>query len=599
MVMLAFGLLPGLVCGGFLGHWISRQQARRSSSQDLNISQQQAQRILEQAHADAASILSDTQARAASTLEETEATAQRQRADLDAQRQRARADLDAQHQRARSDLDAQLQRDRSEFDAQLQSQLQSHIQSTTSDLNKKYDARIASFQAEIESENVRLRKKEELLEKRDETVSKRIETLDRREVDLKQLEADIKQTEFEVKKLNKTLKARIKKAEEMEGELQNRILEIANLTPEQARQIIIDEMTSEARLEGAKRIKMIEDEANDEAEKRAKRIIGIAIQRYAGEYVTERCVTTLVLPSDEMKGRIIGREGRNIRAIEAATGVDLIVDDTPEAVVISGFDPVRREVARISLERLITDGRIHPSRIEEIVAKVTREVDQMIKESGDQAAFELGLHGLHPEILRLIGRLRYRTSYGQNMWSHSIEVGWLCGLMASELGLNIKTARRCGLLHDIGKAIDHELEGSHAILGAEFCKKHGEKPLIINAIAAHHNEVPQESVYAHLVMAADALSGARPGARREILETYIRRLEDLERISLGFEGVEKCHALQAGREIRVMVNHSRIDDASAVLLSRDIARKIEQELSYPGQIKVTVIRETRATEFAK
>jgi ribonuclease Y len=577
MFTIALGLLPGLVCGGFLGHWVSRQQARRSSSSNLHISEQQAQHILAQANADAAALLSNAQARADATLQEATASIKRQRADFD----------------------AQLQRQRVEFDAQLQSELQSYLSSARADLDKKYEARAATAQAEVEAEQSRLRKKEELLDKREETVAKRIETLDRREVDLKQLEADIKQTEFDVKKQNKTVKKRIKKAEEMEAELQTRVMEIANLTPEQARQIVIDEMASEARLEAAKRIKMIEDEATDEAEKRAKRIIGIAIQRYAGEYVTERCVTTLVLPSDEMKGRIIGREGRNIRAIEAATGVDLIVDDTPEAVVISGFDPVRREVARISLERLITDGRIHPSRIEEVVAKVTREVDQMIKESGDQAAFELGLHGLHPEVLRLIGRLRYRTSYGQNMWSHSIEVGWLCGLMASELGLNVKTARRCGLLHDIGKAIDHEQEGSHALLGAEFCKKHGEKPLIINAIAAHHNEVPQESVYAHLVMAADALSGARPGARREILETYIKRLEDLERISLGFEGVEKCHALQAGREIRVMVNHSRVDDAAALLLSRDIARKIEQELSYPGQIKVTVIRETRATEFAK
>jgi ribonuclease Y len=554
MVMLAFGLIPGLALGGLIGRWFGRQQSNNAAELHLAASKTQAQQIILNAQSQADDLLRDAHSRAEQTLADSLLSLQSRRAELD------------------KSFETRLSAFRAEQDSAL---------------------------AELDAKAVHLRKKEDIFEKREESVNKRLEAIDRREADLKQLEADLKQTELDVKKQNKTLKKRIKKAEEIEAEVHTRISEIANLSPEQARQIIIDEMVSEARMEAGKRIKILEDEATEEAEKRAKRIISIAIQRYAGEYVTERCVTTVVLPSDEMKGRIIGREGRNIRAIEAATGVDLIVDDTPEAVVVSGFDPVRREIARISIERLIADGRIHPSRIEEIVGKVTREIDQIIKESGDQAAFELGLHGLHPEILRLIGRLRYRTSYGQNIWSHSIEVGWLCGLMAAELGLNVKTARRCGLLHDIGKALDHELEGSHAILGAEFCKKHGEKPLILNAIAAHHNEVPQESVYAHLVMAADALSGARPGARREILETYIKRLEDLERISLAFEGVEKCHALQAGREIRVMVNHSRIDDASAVMLSRDIARKIEQELSYPGQIKVTVIRETRATEFAR
>jgi ribonucrease Y len=355
----------------------------------------------------------------------------------------------------------------------------------------------------------------------------------------------------------------------------------------------------QASIDAARKARLLEEEAIEEADRRAKRVISIAVQRWAGEYAAEKSVSVVSLPSDDMKGRIIGREGRNIRALEAATGVDVIIDDTPEAVIISGFDPVRREIARLTLEKLISDGRIHPSRIEEVVAKTEQEVAQIIKEAGERAAFELGIHGLHPELLKLLGRLKYRTSYGQNMWSHSIEVGFLCGLMAAELGVNVKVARRAGLLHDIGKAVTHEQEGSHAIIGADFCKKYGETELVRNAVAAHHNEEPQNSVIAHLVIAADSLSGARPGARREILETYIKRLEDLERISLGFDGVEKSYAIQAGREIRVMVQNSRVTDDQAFMLSRDIAKKIEDELTYPGQIKVTVIRETRAVEYAR
>lgn len=456
--------------------------------------------------------------------------------------------------------------------------------------------RALAQQAELEKEARRQREElaelEKRLRKREESLEKRAESLDLRNEELNELDR-------ETKKAVKAAKKRTRRAEELEAEAEAKLQEIAGLTAEQARQRLAEEMASEARLEAGKLIKQIEEEAREQAEKRAKEIIAIAIQRYGGEYVTERCVNTVPLPADDMKGRIIGREGRNIRALEAAAGVDLIIDDTPEAIMVSAFDPVRRQIASLSLRRLIADGRIHPGRIEEVVQKVTREVEQIIKESGEQAAFELGMQGLHPEIIKMLGRLRYRTSYGQNMWSHAIEVGWLCGMMAAELGLNVKLARRAGLLHDIGKAMDHEMEGGHAIIGAEFCKKHGESDLIVNAIAAHHNEVPPESVIAHLVMAADALSGARPGARREILETYVKRIEEIERISMSFEGVDKCYAIQAGREVRILVDNARVSDEEAVILSRDIAKKIESELTYPGQIKVCVIRETRASEYAR
>src|SRR5690554_1417687 len=371
------------------------------------------------------------------------------------------------------------------------------------------------------------------------------------------------------------------------------------MTREQAREEVIASLVEEARVDANKRARRIEEQVIAEADKRAKKILAVTIQRYAGEYVTERCVTVVNLPSDDMKGRIIGREGRNIRAIEAATGCDLIIDDTPEAIVVSGFDPVRREIARQSIERLMADGRIHPARIEEVVTRTTEDMEKTLREAGEQAVFELGLTDMHPEIVRTIGRLKYRTSYGQNIWAHSIEVGFLCGLMAAELGLNVKMARRAGLLHDLGKALDHEMEGSHAIIGANLIKKHGESDLIVNAVAAHHEEVPAESVIAHLVMAADALSGARPGARREILESYVKRIEDLERISRSFEGVSRAYAIQAGREVRVIVENSRVSDEQAAGLSRDIARQIENDLTYPGQITVTVIREVRVAEVAR
>jgi ribonuclease Y len=358
-------------------------------------------------------------------------------------------------------------------------------------------------------------------------------------------------------------------------------------------------MENEAKLDAAKKIKLIEEEARETADKKSKEIMALAIQRYAGEYIAEKSVSVVALPSDEMKGRIIGREGRNIRALEAATGIDLIIDDTPEAVILSGFNPVRREVARLALEKLITDGRIHPGRIEEVVNKAEEEVELSIKEAGEQAAFDLGVHGIHPEILKLIGRLKYRTSYSQNVYLHSLEVAFLCGIMAAELGINVKQAKRAGLLHDLGKAVDHEVEGSHAVIGAELARKYGESPKIIHAIMAHHEDEKPNSVLAVLVQAADALSGARPGARREMMETYVKRLEDLERISTSFGGVINAFAIQAGREIRVMVSSEEVTDDRAVVLAKDIAKKIEAEMTYPGQIKINVIRETRAIEYAR
>lgn len=474
----------------------------------------------------------------------------------------------------------------------------------------------ASDDAEKEVKNAEIEAKEVIIaarEKADEELRQRRSELDKLDQRLAAREAKIETRATELDERSNTL---IKQAQEVErkglelekaqakvrereAEIIAKLQDVANLSEREARDALIEQITGDAKVEAAKLIRQIEEEATEEADKRSKKILGIAIQRWAGEYVVERAVSVVQLPSDDLKGRIIGREGRNIRALEAATGMDIIIDDTPEAVVVSGFDPVRRHIATLSLQKMISDGRIHPSRIEEVVEKTTEEVDRDIKEYGERAAFELGIHGLHADIIKLLGRLRFRTSYGQNMWSHSIEVGFLCGLMASELGLDVKAARRAGLLHDMGKALTHEQDGSHALIGAEIARKCGETELVRNAIAAHHNEEPQNSVIAHLVIAADALSGARPGARREILETYVQRLQDLERISLSFDGVERSFAIQAGREIRVMVENSKVNDDQAFALSKDIARKIEDELTYPGQIKVCVIRETRAVDYAR
>lgn len=445
---------------------------------------------------------------------------------------------------------------------------------------------------ELKERRGALDKIEERLSKREHALDTRADKLDARERDLNERERSLDRTERKVTERDEAVSAR---ESSVDGELER----IAALSRDAAREEIIKRVEDDARQEGARRARKIEEAIVEEADRKAKKLLSVAVQRYAGEFAVERAVSVVSLPADDMKGRIIGREGRNIRALEAATGIDIIIDDTPEAVIVSGFDPVRREIARLSLEKLIADGRIHPARIEEVVKKTEQEISKIIREAGEQAAFELGIHGLHPELLKLIGRLRYRTSYGQNMWGHSIEVGFLCGLMAAELGVNVKEARRAGLLHDIGKALTHEQEGSHALIGAELCKKYGETELIRNAVAAHHDEEPQQSVIAHLVIAADALSGARPGARREILETYIKRLQDLERISMEFNGVEKTYAIQAGREIRVVVSNSEVNDDQAYALSRDIARRIEEELTYPGQIKVCVIREMRAVEYAR
>lgn len=467
--------------------------------------------------------------------------------------------------------------------------------------NQRKEAELESkdivFQGKMEFEkNTQERRKElQALEKRvqqkEENLDKKFESIDRKESELLKREKNIGVQEKKVKDTEAEL-------ERLVADQKNRLESLAGMSGEEAKRILIENMENEAKLEAGKHLKRIEEETRAEADKKSKEIIALAIQRYSGEYVAERTVSVVNLPNDEMKGRIIGREGRNIRAIEAATGIDIIIDDTPEAVILSGHNPVRREIAKISLERLITDGRIHPSRIEEIVSKVESEVTQAIMEAGERAIFDTGLHGIHKEIQKLIGRLKFRTSYAQNVFSHSMEVAFICGIMASELGLPTKIARRAGLLHDIGKAVDHEVEGPHAAIGAEIAKKYGEAPKIVAAIAQHHDDGP-ESILGVLVQAADTLSAARPGARKEMLETYVKRLDDLEKIAKSFSGVEKSYALQAGREIRVIVENQAITDEAAVVLSKDIARKIEKELSYPGQIKVTVIRESRAIDYAK
>lgn len=403
----------------------------------------------------------------------------------------------------------------------------------------------------------------------------------------------------EVDLLEKKLKEKEVRLEEELKELQKKLETVSKFSANEAKEELINAVKHEAELDAAKKAQVIENEAKVEAEKKAKKIISLAMARYSGEYAAERTVNVLALPTDEMKGRIIGKEGRNIRALEAACGVDLIVDETPEAVVISSFDPVRREIARRTIETLLEDGRVHPARIEEVVQKTKEQLFKSIKEDGEKACFELGVVGVHPEILKLLGSLKYRTSYTQNNYTHSIEVGFLAGMMAAEIGADVKAAQRAGLLHDIGKALDHSIEGSHAIIGAEFAKKHGEAERIVHAIRAHHEDEQPKTVIAHLVQAADALSSARPGARKQTNETYVRRLEDLESIGNSFDGVIRTFALQAGREIRVLVEGGKVTDEQSLLLSRDIARKIEREMNYPGQIKVTVVREVRAVDYAR
>jgi ribonuclease Y len=464
------------------------------------------------------------------------------------------------------------------------------IQTKNKELLLEAKDEVLRVRAQIEAENrerrAELQRQERRLQQKEENLDRKSEILERRE---------------------RTIQAREKEQEAIRAELENakkeqiKALErISQLSIPEARELLLKSIEDEVREDAARRIHQIEMETREEGERRARDIMALAIQRYASEEVAETTVSVVPLPNDDMKGRIIGREGRNIRALEQATGVDLIVDDTPEAVILSCFDSVRREVARVALTKLIFDGRIQPGRIEEVVAKAKAEVEETIKEEGEQACYKLGIHGMHPELIKLIGRLRYRTSYGQNVLANSIETASIGAMIAAELGADVKVVKRAGLLHDIGKAVDHEVEGPHAIIGAELAKRYGESPKVVQAIAAHHNEadVPQ-SLEAIIVQAADAISGARPGARRETLESYVKRLEALENIANSFTGVEKSFAIQAGREIRIIVKPEEIDDLAAIRLARDIAKKVEESLEYPGQIKVTVVREMRAVDYAK
>jgi ribonuclease Y len=444
----------------------------------------------------------------------------------------------------------------------------------------------------IAEERRQLEAVEKRLQAREEQIEQRIKAADGRDGELQRREEALGTRETQLGEREATVARQI-------DETREALERVAGLTREEAKRTLVDQMVDEAKHDASRRIRLVEEEAREESDRKAKKIITIAIERLAGEFVADRTVSVVHLPSDDMKGRIIGREGRNIRAIEAATGVDLIIDDTPEAVIVSCHSPIRREIARLALERLISDGRIHPGRIEEVVRKAEQEVEESVREAGQKAIFEVGVHGVHPELVKLLGMLKYRYSYAQNVLMHSIEAAFICGAMAAELGINEKQARRAALLHDIGKALTHEVEGSHAIIGADLARKYGESAKVVNAIAAHHEEVKAETILAPLVDAADALSGARPGARREVLESYVRRLEDLERISNSFRGVEKSFAVQAGREIRVLVEPSQVNDDQASVLARELARKIESEMQYPGQIKVTVIRETRSSEFAR
>lgn len=453
-----------------------------------------------------------------------------------------------------------------------------------------------ALRAEIEKQNKDRRSELQNLEKR---LGQREELLEKKDSTLTQKERETLQKEKRLVEREYSLSMDEKRVRDLLQQQRRHLEQITGMTSEEAKRTLLKQMESDARREAVGIIKRVEEEARLTAQEQAKEIITMCIQRCAGEHVVESAVSVVDLPNDEMKGRIIGREGRNIRALEVATGVDLIIDDTPEAIIVSGFDPIRREIAKLSIEKLIADGRIHPARIEEVVEKVRKELDDKIIQEGKVAALELGIHDFHPEIIRLLGKLKYRTSYGQNVLNHSKEVAYLAGMMAAETGANPAIARRAGLIHDIGKAVDREVEGTHIQLGVQLARKCGESEEVIHAMEAHHFDVEFRTVEAQLVQAADALSAARPGARREILETYVKRLEKLENLADSFEGVSKCYALQAGREIRIMVESDKVSDEQAFYLTRDIARKIENELQYPGQIKVTVIREMRVVDYAR
>ncbi|MBR1848984.1 MAG: ribonuclease Y [Lachnospiraceae bacterium] len=441
------------------------------------------------------------------------------------------------------------------------------------------------LEKETKERRAEVQRYERRIQQKEENVEKKADAIEKKEASLVAREESLEKQKAEIVKLN----------EQIVQELER----ISGLTSEQAKEYLLKIVEDDVKHESAVMIKEMETRAKEEAEKKAKEYIITAIQKCAADHVSEATISVVQLPSDEMKGRIIGREGRNIRTLETMTGVDLIIDDTPEAVVLSGFDPIRREVARIALEKLIIDGRIHPARIEEMVEKAQKEVNQQIKEAGESATLEVGVHGIHPELVRLLGKMKFRTSYGQNVLIHSVEVSQIAGLLAAEMGLDVRTAKRAGLLHDIGKAVDHEMEGSHVQLGADLCRKYKESPIVINAVESHHGDVEPTSLVACIVQAADTISAARPGARRENLETYTTRLKELEEIANNFKGVDKSFAIQAGREIRIMVVPEQVSDADMVLMARDISKKIEAELKYPGQIKVNIIRESRAIDYAK
>ncbi len=452
------------------------------------------------------------------------------------------------------------------------------------DLQRKHEKKVKQQRENLAAQEKRLRQRETNVERKNELLERRERELKKRETGVEAVEADAQRA--------------LAQAQEKLAEATRELERLAGLSRDEARQKLVESVQEEARRQAATAVRRIEEETRKEGEERAKSIIATAIQRLAGDFVSEKTVSVVELPSDDMKGRIIGREGRNIRAIEAATGVDVIIDDTPEAVILSGFNPIRREVARRALEKLVADGRIHPARIEEVVEKATEEIEQVVQRAGEQATFDLGIQGLHPELIRLIGKLKFRSANGHNLWNHAVETGAIAGMMAAELGLNVALAKRAGLLHDVGKALEHEIEGHHADVGAEQVRRLGEKKEVVEAIQFHHAS-EQPSLLAVVVQAANRLSNARPGARRESLETYIKRLEDLERLSLGFKGVEKAFAIQSGREVRVLVNYEAISDEDAYMLSQDIARRIQDELTYPGEIRVTVVREARATEIAR
>ena len=454
------------------------------------------------------------------------------------------------------------------------------------------DAEKASAEHEIRDRRAEVQRSENRIMQREASLDKRSDNLDSRESDLKKRSDALDRKHEEADRLQQ-------EAEELHRKQSTELERIAAMTQDEAKQIIIERVQREAYHDAAAQVRDIEARAKEEAEKKARNIIALAIQRCAADHVAESTVSVIALPNDDMKGRIIGREGRNIRALETATGVDLIIDDTPEAVIVSAFDPVRREVARLTVEKLINDGRIHPARIEETVEKARKEVENQIREAGEAAVFETNQHGIHHELVKLLGRLKYRTSYGQNVLKHAIEVSHIAGLMAAELGADVQLAKRAGLLHDIGKAVDHEAEGTHVTLGGELARKYHESNDVIHAILAHHNDVEPQTIEAVLVQAADAISAARPGARRESLENYIKRLTKLEEISMSFPGVEKCYAIQSGREVRIMVKPDDVTDEGTKVLAKEIAKRIEKEMEYPGQIRVNVIRETRSMEYAK